>query len=186
MILFLDFDGVTHPVGSDPEHSFSRLPLIVQFLREEAPTWQLVISSSWREYYSWQQLLEIFSPDIRLRIIGSTPLDGSPSLVATWGAMATLHPREFQIRQFLAQRCLGQNDWCALDDMAGWFAPMTPNLILCNPCTGITTNELNMLRNRLDTSALTFSQNEFSTKFGIRGETLKKQHSIRKLSGGSE
>lgn len=150
MILFLDFDGVTHPVESDPEHCFSRLPLLEQFLREEAPSWQIVISSSWREYHSWRQLLEIFSPDIRPRIMGCTPLDGSPSLVATWGAMASLYPREFQIRHFLAQRCLGQNDWCALDDMSGWFAPKTPNLILCNSCTGVTTDELNLLRAKID------------------------------------
>ncbi|MBK6594242.1 MAG: hypothetical protein IPG23_16955 [Burkholderiales bacterium] len=149
MILFLDFDGVTHPVGSNSDSGFSQLPLLEQFLRDDAPAWQVVISSSWREYYTWPQLLEVFSPDIRARVIGCTPPDDSPCLVRTWGAMANLYPREFQIRQYLAQHCLAQSDWCALDDMAGWFVPLSTNLILCNPCTGVTAQELTVLRSRL-------------------------------------
>jgi len=134
MILFLDFDGVLHPVGSTPAQCFACLPLLEKFLRIEAPSWQVVISSSWREYYSRQQLLEVFSPELRARIIGSTPADGDPALLSTWGQQAIIFPREIQIRQFLNQRGLSKENWLALDDTPGWFSggAANPNLLLGN------------------------------------------------------
>lgn len=151
MILFLDFDGVLHPVGSTPAQCFVCLPLLEQFLRAEAPTWQVVISSSWREYYSQQQLLDVFSPDMRVRIIGSTPVDGDSSLRATWGAQSSLYPREIQIRHFLAQRGFNAEDWVALDDMKGWFrnAETNDHVVLCNPDTGLSESDLVRLRMKL-------------------------------------
>jgi hypothetical protein len=151
MILFLDFDGVLHPVGSTPAQCFACLPLLEEFLRIEAPSWQVVISSSWREYYSRQQLLELFSPDLRARIIGSTPFDGDRSLHATWGAQASLYPREIQIRHFLAQRGLDADNWVALDDMKWWFrdAEANDHLVLCNPEIGLSESDLVRLRIKL-------------------------------------
>jgi hypothetical protein len=154
MILFLDFDGVLHPVGSMAKQYFSKLPLLERFLRDEASGWQVVISSSWREYYSRQQLLEIFSPDLRLRIIGSTPVDGDRSLHATWGAQASLYPREIQIRHFLAQRGLNADRWVALDDKKEWFRDLEANdrLVLCSPEIGLSERDLQRLRSKLSTS----------------------------------
>ena len=151
MILFLDFDGVLHPVGSTPAQCFTCLPLLEEFLRIEAPSWQVVISSSWREYCSSQQLLQIFSPDLHARIIGSTPAEGDRSLHATWGAQASLYPREIQIRHFLAQRGLSGEDWVALDDMKWWFREAEANnhLVICNPETGLLASDLDQLRIRL-------------------------------------
>jgi hypothetical protein len=150
MILFLDFDGVLHPVGSTEKQYFSRLPLLEKFLRDEAPCWQVVISSSWREYFTPAQLLEVFSPDIRSRIIGTTPADDEHSLHTTWGAQASLYPREIQIRHFLAQRGLSGEDWVALDDMKGWFREAESNvhLILCDPSTGLTEDDLAKLHRK--------------------------------------
>lgn len=155
MILFLDFDGVLHPLGSTPAQYFSRLPLLERFLRDEAPAWQVVISSSWREYHPHQQLLEVFSPELRLRIIGSTPVDGCSALHATWGAQARLYPREVQICHFLAQRGLAGADWVALDDVKSWFrdADNNPHLVLCDPLTGLSESNLAQLRNRAQKQA---------------------------------
>jgi len=151
MILFLDFDGVLHPIGSTPAQCFACLPLLEEFLRIEAPSWQVVISSSWREYYSRQQLLEVFSSDLRTRIIGSTPVDGDRSLHATWGAQASLYPREIQIRHFLAQRGLDADNWVALDDMKRWFRDGDANdhLVLCDPEIGLSKSDLVRLRIKL-------------------------------------
>ena len=155
MILFLDFDGVLHPVGSTENQYFSRLPLLEKFLRDQAPCWQVVISSSWREYFTLQQLIDRFSPDLRNRIIGSTPADDDHSLHMTWGAQASLYPREIQIRHFLAQRGLHGEDWVALDDMKGWFrnAETSDHLVLCNPSMGLTEDDLEQLCRKTATIA---------------------------------
>lgn len=120
--------------------------LLKQFLCDEALAWQVVFSSSWREY-PHPQLLEVFSPDLRLRIIGSTPADGNCALQATWGVQASLYPREIQIRHFLAQRGLAGADWVALDDAKSWFrdADNNPHLVLCDPLTGLSESNLAQL-----------------------------------------
>jgi len=52
MILFLDFDGVTHPQPCGDENVFCQLHLIEAVLRErELQGVHIVISSSWREYH---------------------------------------------------------------------------------------------------------------------------------------
>ena len=151
MILFLDFDGVLHPVGSTLSQCFSCLPLLEEFLRTEAPSWQVVISSSWREHYSRQQILEIFSPDLRDRIIGSTSAEGDRSLHATWAGQARLYPREIQIRHYLARSGLNSEDWVSLDDTSWWFrnAEANDHLVLCKPDTGLVESDLAQLRIRL-------------------------------------
>lgn len=148
MILFLDFDGVLHPVGSTEKMYFSKLHILEQFLREEALCWRVVISSSWREYYSWQYLLQIFSEDLRKRFIGITPADDNRMLHTTWGAQARLYPREIQIRHFLAQRCLDAEEWVALDDKREWFRDPETNerLVLCDPNVGVSECEKERLR----------------------------------------
>jgi hypothetical protein len=150
MIMFLDFDGVLHPVGSTEKQYFSRLPLLEKFLRNEAPHWQVVISSSWREYFTLQQLIERFSPDLRSRIIGCTPADDDRLLHATWGAQASLFKREVQVLHYMAMRGLNGEDWVALDDMKGWFrdAETNDHLVLCNPSTGLTEDDIARLRRK--------------------------------------
>jgi len=77
-LLFLDVDGVLHPVGVDYSFSsrfFSHLPLLEELLREFRSV-DVVISSDWRLAESIEQLQRYFSEDIRHRIIGATPLTG--------------------------------------------------------------------------------------------------------------
>lgn len=150
MHLFLDFDGVLHPVGAGPAQWFCQLPLLERFLREDAPHWAVVISSSWRDDHTMAELREVFSSDLRGRILGTTPADDAPGLHSTWGAQASLYPREIQIRHYLAQRGLSSSDWLALDDIGHGFrdARANPHLVLCNPATGLTPLELVQLRTR--------------------------------------
>lgn len=77
MILFLDFDGVLHPDGfrypvKDFRY-FHLLPRLESLLRIH-PQVRIVISSLWRLRMELPQLREIFSPDIRERVIDTTPL----------------------------------------------------------------------------------------------------------------
>ena len=68
-IIFLDFDGVLHPDGIA---KFSRLPVLERFL-VEMPDAEVVVSSTWREDHTLDQLRDIFSPPLRSRITGVTP-----------------------------------------------------------------------------------------------------------------
>ena len=72
MILFLDFDGVTHPEPYAPEAAFTQLPLIESVVRERVNV-AIVVSSSWRESHSLDELRDFFAPDIQSRVVGVTP-----------------------------------------------------------------------------------------------------------------
>ena len=74
-ILFLDFDGVTHPDPCGKDSFFCQLSLIEDVLREYQHV-AVVISSSWRYEHRLPELQAFFAPDIRTRII-----DVAPSIV---------------------------------------------------------------------------------------------------------
>ena len=124
-LLFLDFDGVTHPVFPLPNRTdvenqyFSCMPRIEAVLRD-FPEWQIVISSSWREIHPFDAIQDFFSEDIRPRVIGVTPLTS---------IVVPTYQRYLEIMQFLAKN--PASHWIALDDVASIFPPDCPNLILC-------------------------------------------------------
>lgn len=72
MILFLDFDGVLHP-RAPGKGLFSNLAKLEAVLREFEFV-EVVITSTWREDMPFEKLQELFSPDIRQRVIGITPV----------------------------------------------------------------------------------------------------------------
>lgn len=148
MYLFLDFDGVIHPVGSEQSTYFCRLPMLEEFLMNEAPDWRVVISSSWREYFSLEAIRTFFSPVMRDRVVGCTPVSEDRSIPATWGGQASLYPREVEIRHYLLRHCLPPNDWVALDDHAQWFRDPASNghLVITNPAIGLTGDDIASLR----------------------------------------
>ena len=75
MILFLDFDGVLHPVRSNIDDIFCRTPLLDQFLIHEMPEWRIVLSTSWREPHSMDELLDFIPESLHHRILGTTVPD---------------------------------------------------------------------------------------------------------------
>jgi len=58
MILFLDFDGVLHPMNR-ATGVFSLLPHFEQVMRDY-PGVDIVVSSTWRETYSIEELRSVF------------------------------------------------------------------------------------------------------------------------------
>ena len=72
MIPFLDFDGVLHPELCPSRDWFERLPVFERWSRRHAHI-DVMISSSWCNVVPWRDIIERFSPDIRVRIIGHTP-----------------------------------------------------------------------------------------------------------------
>ncbi|MDD5297958.1 MAG: HAD domain-containing protein [Rhodocyclaceae bacterium] len=146
MILFLDFDGVLHPVfprrdRTDEENQFfSCLPRLEAILRE-FPQCEIVIISSWREHRPWEVVIGAFAPDIAQRIIGATPV------IKAAERHYTKHPRFDEIRMFLAERDQASTCWLALDDDHALYPPDCSNLLLC--ADGFWQVEEQALRERL-------------------------------------
>lgn len=129
-IIFLDFDGVLHPDGIA---KFSQLPVLERFL-SEMPKAEIVVSSTWREDHSLDQLRGFFSPHLRSRIVGVTPsLDDGYELGG----------RQKEILSYLASEGLSDTScrWIALDDIAMFFEDSCRNLVLTDSSTGFTERE---------------------------------------------
>lgn len=136
-ILFLDFDGVLHPVGRDAER-FCRVELLWQLLRA-CPLADVVFSTSWRESYTFEQMLEFVTygggEDLADRFVGMTPiLDPAAN-------------REAECLAWLRASGSEPRRWLALDDAAHWFE--TPNLYLVDQRTGLTTDDVETIAERL-------------------------------------
>lgn len=140
-ILFLDFDGVLHPVGGVPaKQRLARLPLLEELLREPAlREVGIVISSTWRVAYSMAQLRSVFAPDIRMRVFDRTPqLDGyvAHARHAEISAWLALHP---EVRHWIAVD----------DDVRGFPGAAHGHAVFTAADTGLCTADIGMLRTRL-------------------------------------
>jgi hypothetical protein len=131
--LFLDFDGVLHPTlhGSA---LFSQMNLLEEALGKEAC--QIVISSSWRFHVEIEKIRGYFSKSIQDRILGITG-------EAYIGSYARFH----EIYCYVENH--GIKDWRALDDAYWEFPKDCGNLIRCNPNTGLSSAEVNLVKSWL-------------------------------------
>jgi len=127
-ILFLDFDGVLHPLLRR-EPDFCRTKLLWKILLA-CPDVKVVFSTSWRDIYLFDELVNFVtsggSEHLAVRFIGTTPkIDG-------------LHGR----RDLEIQHWLDTNghsgQWLAIDDMLGLFLDEYPNLYLIDGSRGLT------------------------------------------------
>ena len=147
-VLFLDFDGVTHPEGRNRQDlPFSQLHLIEDVLRE-FPSLEIVISSSWRDTYTIEGLRDLFAEDIAPRLVGVTPSVNSPQ--GDWlPGIPPAHEREWEIEAWLkANRQLG-NPWLAIDDRPQWFRPDCPHLLVTESSKGFQSHQADRLREML-------------------------------------
>ena len=126
-LLFLDFDGVLHPTQLTGEDPFNRVYLLEQALKDQQPG--IVISSSWRFTHSLEKLQKILPSSISSQIVGAT---GAP--------VTGKHPRFNEIATYLKH--VGPANWRALDDSYWEFPSPCPELIRCNPNTGITEKQM--------------------------------------------
>lgn len=147
MILMLDFDGVLHPDPcNDSALYFSRLPMLEEVLRE-VPGVEIVITSTWRERRRLEELRQVFSADISLRVIGVSPCwHDHPDLAESIGPT---YLRSIEIEAYL--RLMGKPwlPWLALDDKPHLFRPFCKSLIVCSPAVGLTEDIMAELRKRL-------------------------------------
>lgn len=145
MILFLDFDGVLHPaVCATDTELLCRRPLLEDVLRE-CPHVEIVISSTWRESRTLDQLRAFFSPDIGARIVGVTPQWQDLQNESSMGT----YVRQAEIEGWLRQAGRAWEAWVALDDQPWLFRPFLPNLVHSDPATGLTEEACTALRKKL-------------------------------------
>jgi len=139
-LLFLDVDGVLHPVGVDYSFSsrfFSHLPRLEALLREFNSV-DVVISSDWRLAESIEQLQRHFSTDIQLRIIGATPQIGPSAAVP--------HRRQLEIQAWLDGNGRSDAEWVALDDWSSNFEVGFARLVLTDPARAFDQDSFQELR----------------------------------------
>lgn len=129
MILFLDFDGVLHPVFPradlpDAENQLlSYLPRLEAVLRD-FPAVRIVVASDWRRRHSLQELQGFFAEDLRGRLVSTTPI--LPRTEETW----TGH-RQQEALTWLTENNLVGASWAALDDDPENWHPGA-QLVLCD------------------------------------------------------
>lgn len=133
-VLFLDFDGVLHPT-SHGSVLFSQMNLLEEAVGNESC--QIVISSSWRFHMDLAKLRGQFSSNMRERILGVT---GEPYI----GSYARFH----EINAYAQAQ--GIDDWRALDDSFWEFPKGCDQLIRCNPNTGMSSVEVNLVKSWLE------------------------------------
>lgn len=116
MILFLDFDGVTHPETTND--LFCCAPLLWEILRA-CPHVDVVFSTSWREHYPFDELVGFATSnggeDLTARFIGATPVIPIDPLADEY------RRREIECQQWIDENAPGRK-WLALDDMSYWFS----------------------------------------------------------------
>jgi len=139
-LLFLDFDGVLHPVRSDKADHFCMLENFEAVMRE-FPGVRIVIASTWRQAYPFAYLKSLFSVDIAARIIGKTP---------DWEEDGDEHVRFKEIRHFLKQPSMAEMEWIAVDDSDFEFPESCRNVLLCDPQCGFDSEMAGKLRARLN------------------------------------
>lgn len=124
MIVFLDFDGVTHRWLPDApgEERFQYLPRIEDVLRCFAEA-RIVICSDWRKNTPWSAILAVFAEDIRPRVIGMTPVFSFNDYYTGL--------RHAEAQAYLKEHGLDTARWIALDDIAeNWIDD--PRVVVCN------------------------------------------------------
>src|SRR3972149_10672816 len=103
-LLFLDFDGVLHPMPGQPEAFFCLIPTILDSIPAAPPDLKVVISSSWRFHHEYEGLKNFFPEQLQARLIG-----------ATGPAIAGRHARYREINAFL-DKLPRRGGWGGLDD----------------------------------------------------------------------
>jgi hypothetical protein len=131
LIVFLDFDGVLHPDPCRDEQLFEHAPRLTHAL-EEFPEASVVLSTSWRTFLNFEQLIVPLEASLRRRVIGVTPrfaeFSAAPGLVP--------YRRHAECVQWLAENGMQDAPWIALDDRPSWFEPYCENLVTCDALVG--------------------------------------------------
>lgn len=126
MILFLDIDGVLHPLMPRRDRpqseagQLSYLPRLAKVL-SQYPEVQIVISSTWRVTRTLDQLRVLFPEDLQHRVVGVTPVLDEARYPGG---------REIEALAWLDAHAPGE-EWVALDDCAPCWTSLW-RLVICD------------------------------------------------------
>ena len=133
MILFLDFDGVLHPLEAEGAELFSCLQKLWTLLRRH-PEIEVVFSTAWRSSFPLNTLRKYVTlgggEDLALRFIATTTdeIDHDSDLMS----------RLIECESWLAENAREQEPWIAIDDMAVLFGHHpAANVYIVNPAHGL-------------------------------------------------
>lgn len=123
-ILFLDFDGVLHPLGAPKKDLFSRC----SYLEDSCNNYscEIVITSNWRITNTIDEMILRLPPNMRSKVTGATGI-----------LKEKKHKRFEEIKNYLEDNKLHDVSWAALDDSYWEFPNSCSNLIKCNPNVGL-------------------------------------------------
>jgi hypothetical protein len=141
MILFLDFDGVLHPFPMGPKDiHFSATSPLWKVL-DKIPDASVVITSTWRERYSFEELVGLLMSHggerFASRFIGVTPVMESAT-----DYVPGISQRE--IESWLIGSA-GQEPYIILDDIEECFDSTCKNLYLVDGATGLTDDDVDAI-----------------------------------------
>jgi len=153
MWIFLDIDGVLFPekkfdkpvpqedyMKFDPD-CLNEFESVLRIFTEA----KVVISSSWREIFPFEVIPPLFSPDIKARIVGATPLL----------EIKIIHNFQFlrhqEVLEYLRQNQAESSRWVAVDDIPEHYPPNAP-VVATDPYIGFDDNAANKLTQYLSAS----------------------------------
>lgn len=135
-LVALDFDGVLHPCLAG---TFIYLPDFEAWLRRH-PDVGVLFATTWREQYSLQKLAELFSHDLRARIVGATPVFAEGPGCRYEEILSWIRSTGFR------------GPWAALDDDLTLFPDNCDELVLCATVRGLRRAQLDELTRKLQLS----------------------------------
>ena len=125
ILLFLDFDGVLHPLFSSIDKHFTNLKYFEESIRQYSNI-SIVLSSSWRHHHTMDEILAFFAVDIQRRMIDST----------RHVEISKATNRYAEIIDYLKHTNQTQCFWIAIDDAKNEFPEDLRNVVFCRPNIG--------------------------------------------------
>ena len=145
-LLGLDIDGVLHPAGPvTAATQLARLPMLATWLRARSGI-DIVVTSTWRLSRTLAELRALLPDDLQGRVIGATPALAEAYWAEYDGTLPPMrHPRETELRRWIAGSSTPWRDWVALDDEPWRYSPCCARLVVCQTATGLTEPTLELL-----------------------------------------
>jgi len=131
VVVFLDFDGVTHSV-SGPTFDEACLAGLDAVLADCSA--RVIIISSWRDELPLERLIT------RLRQVGRFVAGVAPEEPAF-----TKTPREAVVKQWLSETGY-DGPWLAIDDNASWYGELAERVVAPDPRTGFGSRDAQQFR----------------------------------------
>ena len=142
ILIFLDFDGVTHPVSANNKY-FRHDCIQSIYSAINLYNAKIVITSTWRLDMAFDQMVE------HLGTLGTYVVDCTPEINEPF----IRHVRQLEVEKYLSENNLRRVPWIAIDDNAAFYRDDAPVLIV-NGRKGFSLHDVQPLKDLIDKVAL--------------------------------